>query len=110
MPKNQDTEIRCSFCHKSQDEATRLIESNGVFICDSCIEFCNSLLQNDNKNISKNTSGSNIDKLETLPKPRDTALYEIINVYRKILNDPKYMPLITSANDYIGHSKNSAHY
>jgi hypothetical protein len=40
----------------------------------------------------------------------DTALYEIIEVYRKILNDPKYMPLITSANDYIGHSKNSAHY
>ena len=40
----------------------------------------------------------------------DTALYEIIGVYRKILNNPSYMPLITSANDYNGHSKNSAHY
>ena len=40
----------------------------------------------------------------------DTALYEIIDIYRKILKDSTYMPLITSANDYNGHSKNSAHY
>ena len=71
MPKNQDTEIRGSFCHKTQDEASRLIESNGVFICDSCIEFCNSLLQNDNKKLQKSVSKDNKDKFQNLIKPRE---------------------------------------
>ena len=70
MPKNQDTEIRCSFCHKTQDEASRLIESNGVYICDSCIEFCNSLLEHDSVNHQK--AAKKADKVEiTLPKPRE---------------------------------------
>lgn len=37
-------EIRCSFCGKTKDEVHRLIEGNGVFICDSCVEFCSTLL------------------------------------------------------------------
>ena len=58
MPKNNDSEICCSFCGKTQDEVSRLIEGPGVYICDSCISFCNSLLFEDdaaaeNKNIEK---------------------------------------------------------
>ena len=41
---NDNKAISCSFCGKSQDEVTRLIEGPGVYICDSCISFCNSLL------------------------------------------------------------------
>ena len=46
MPNNKktDKEIRCSFCGKTQDEVTQLVEGPGVYICDSCIEFCNDLL------------------------------------------------------------------
>lgn len=40
----------------------------------------------------------------------DTALYEIIAVYRDVLNNSSYKPLITSANDYNYHMNNSAHY
>lgn len=40
-------DIRCSFCGKSQEEVGRLVEGPGVFICDSCIKFCNSLLFDD---------------------------------------------------------------
>lgn len=47
MPKEFDEEIRCSFCGKSQDEVTRLVEGPGVYICDNCISFCSSLLFND---------------------------------------------------------------
>lgn len=37
--------LKCSFCSKSQNEVNKLIAGpNGKFICDSCIEVCNSLL------------------------------------------------------------------
>ena len=35
MPKKTNEDIRCSFCGKSQDEVTRLVEGPGVYICDS---------------------------------------------------------------------------
>ncbi len=48
MPnKDNKNTVCCSFCGKTQDEAVRLIEGPGVYICDSCISFCNSLLMGD---------------------------------------------------------------
>ena len=47
MPNKIDDEIRCSFCGKTQDEVARLIEGPGVYICDNCIDFCASLLFED---------------------------------------------------------------
>lgn len=45
MPNNtNDNQIRCSFCGKSQDEVSRLVEGPGVYICDRCVEFCSSLI------------------------------------------------------------------
>ena len=44
MPKDKDDIIRCSFCGKTQDEVAGLAEGPGVYICDSCVKFCNSLL------------------------------------------------------------------
>ena len=44
MPNNNEKEIRCSFCGKTQDEVTQLVEGPGVYICDSCISFCNELV------------------------------------------------------------------
>ncbi|MBO7520030.1 MAG: ATP-dependent Clp protease ATP-binding subunit ClpX, partial [Clostridia bacterium] len=47
MPKDSHNDIRCSFCGKTQDEVTRLVEGPGVYICDNCISYCNSLLFDD---------------------------------------------------------------
>ena len=54
MPNKNETEIRCSFCGRTQDEVARLIEGPNVFICDNCIEFCNSLLLDD-ENLAKSS-------------------------------------------------------
>ena len=54
MPNKKDTEIRCSFCGRTQDEVARLIEGPNVFICDNCIEFCSSLLLDD-ENLAKSS-------------------------------------------------------
>lgn len=70
MPKNNDMEIRCSFCGKSQDEVTRLVEGPGVYICDNCIEFCSSLLFDDEIN-AKPHSKKKGEKEFVLPKPKE---------------------------------------
>jgi len=69
MPKNTEKEICCSFCGKTQDEVVRLIEGPGVYICDNCIAFCNSLLFEDENPRQKSTKKKN--KAMHLPKPAE---------------------------------------
>ncbi|HCH28007.1 MAG TPA: ATP-dependent Clp protease ATP-binding subunit ClpX [Ruminococcaceae bacterium] len=64
--KNEDKDIYCSFCGKSQDEVTRLIEGPDVYICDSCINYCNSLLYEDELSVDKKKKKSFV-----LPKPSE---------------------------------------
>ncbi len=46
MPGRQDDNIRCSFCGKTQDQVRKMIAgSNGVYICDDCIELCAEILE-----------------------------------------------------------------
>ncbi|MBQ8374531.1 MAG: ATP-dependent Clp protease ATP-binding subunit ClpX [Clostridia bacterium] len=39
-----NSEKRCSFCGKPQEEAHKLIAGDGVFICEDCIRVCNAML------------------------------------------------------------------
>ena len=43
--KNSDTDIRCSFCNKTQNQVRKLIAGpSGVYICDECIDICSDIL------------------------------------------------------------------
>ena len=68
MPNDRDNEIRCSFCGKTQDEVTRLVEGPGVYICDNCIEFCNALLFDDEGGAQKKRKKKQNEEF-VLPKP-----------------------------------------
>ena len=70
MPNDKDMEIRCSFCGKTQDEVVRLVEGPGVYICDSCIEFCNSLLFDDEAGAKKRGKNKKAEEF-VLPKPKE---------------------------------------
>lgn len=70
MPNKNETEICCSFCGKSQDEVTRLVEGPGVYICDNCIQFCSSLLFEDEMP-AKSRNKTSAKKEFVLPKPQD---------------------------------------
>ena len=70
MPKNNENQICCSFCGKSQDEVTRLVEGPGVYICDNCISFCSSLLFEDEKIYDKQKNEKTKEK-PVLPKPQE---------------------------------------
>jgi len=52
--KPKDEVLRCSFCHKSQDQVKKLIGNpseppNRVYICDECIAVCHSILEDDER-------------------------------------------------------------
>ena len=46
-----DENLRCSFCHKSQDAVAKLISSPSdyprAYICDECVAVCNTILDKD---------------------------------------------------------------
>ena len=44
--KIRDGKIRCSFCHKSEDQVRKLIAGpDGAFICDECVSICGEILE-----------------------------------------------------------------
>ena len=41
MPRNNDNNVRCSFCGKSGEQVRKMISGpSGTYICDECIELC----------------------------------------------------------------------
>ena len=44
---NEQPPIRCSFCGKRENQATRLIAGPGVYICSDCVAACSDLLQDE---------------------------------------------------------------
>ncbi|MDH5559716.1 MAG: ATP-dependent Clp protease ATP-binding subunit ClpX [Deltaproteobacteria bacterium] len=41
----KQTNLRCSFCGKTQDEVEKIIAGPSVYICDECIELCNDIIE-----------------------------------------------------------------
>ncbi|MDR1116818.1 MAG: ATP-dependent Clp protease ATP-binding subunit ClpX [Oscillospiraceae bacterium] len=47
MTKNDERQVRCSFCGKPQGQVQRMITGPGVRICDECVHLCINLLTDD---------------------------------------------------------------
>ena len=45
MAKNEDKQLRCSFCGKPQDQVKRLIAGPNVYICNECIDLCQEIIE-----------------------------------------------------------------
>ena len=43
-PTDQNEQLLCSFCGKSQRQVKKLIAGPGVYICDECIDLCNEII------------------------------------------------------------------
>jgi len=63
-----DENLKCSFCHKSQDAVSKLISSPSdyprAYICDECVTVCNSILEEDH---AQEPTGA----VRQLPKPQE---------------------------------------
>ncbi len=56
--------FRCSFCGKSEDEVNKLLSGPNVYICDECVDMCNSILGGEYDDKSGIASSD-------LPKPKE---------------------------------------
>ncbi|MBK7947321.1 MAG: ATP-dependent Clp protease ATP-binding subunit ClpX [Deltaproteobacteria bacterium] len=75
MKKRDDNaNLSCSFCGKSQKEVKKLIAGPTVYICDECIELCNDIIAEEYGN--DETSGSQQKVLK--PKEIKAALDEYV--------------------------------
>ena len=68
-----EEQLRCSFCHKSQDAVAKLISSPTdyprAYICDECVAVCNSILEDD-RSETQTTATPN-----QLPKPTEVKSF-----------------------------------
>ncbi len=55
--------LRCSFCHKTQDQVRKLIAGPNVYICDECIDLCSEIIEEEFQDIVEEV------ELTDLPKP-----------------------------------------
>ncbi len=66
MKKRDDnSNLSCSFCGKSQREVKKLIAGPTVYICDECIELCNDIIAEE---YGREEAASQESRI---PKPRE---------------------------------------
>ncbi len=68
MPRDderREKNVRCSFCHKTQDQVYRMFAGEGVYICDECVEHCQDILDDQNLTQSLKKKKSRDMKLPT---------------------------------------------
>lgn len=65
--------LRCSFCHKPQEQVRKLIAGPSVYICDECIELCSEIIEEEFQDVKDEIVLANV------PKPKD--IYEFLNDY-----------------------------
>ena len=72
MAKNDDRIVRCSFCGKRPEQVRRIMSGpNNVYICNECVELCNTLLREDMYEMEP----SSIERPEKLPTPKEIRQY-----------------------------------
>lgn len=82
------TDLKCSFCNKTQNEVVRLIagkpqkmedgKTRTVFICDECIELCKSVLDEDKDPNKEKTDTSELSLTLKTPKEIHQFLDEYV--------------------------------
>jgi ATP-dependent Clp protease ATP-binding subunit ClpX len=66
--EDDNKNIRCSFCGKTQDKVLKLIAGPGVYICDECVGLCLEIIEGGKPKVQqKNVPSQNI----YLPKPKE---------------------------------------
>ena len=65
-PKDQ---IRCSFCGRTQDQVSMMIQGPGAYICDECVENCRAII--DGGESGKRHTGGSKKSVRKLPKPQE---------------------------------------
>lgn len=76
MSKYDDNgQLRCSFCGKSQDKVRRLVAGPNVFICDECVKLCSDIIESEDGGIvEENPSDDILTPMEIAEKLSDYVI------------------------------------
>lgn len=70
MAKNQNEKnVKCSFCGKSQNSVKKIVAGPGVYICDECISLCKSIVEEEYSEDEE--IGYTVEETNDLPKPEE---------------------------------------
>lgn len=70
MAKNDTPKsVRCSFCGKAQENVKKIVAGPGVYICDECVELCNSIIETEIFEDEK--AGYTLNELSDIPSPKE---------------------------------------
>ncbi|PIC63824.1 ATP-dependent Clp protease ATP-binding subunit ClpX [Sporosarcina sp. P13] len=61
---DENDNLSCSFCGKSQDQVRKLVAGQGVYICDECVELCAEIVEEE-------VGLEEGFELKDVPKPRE---------------------------------------
>ena len=65
---DENKHFRCSFCGKTEQEVDKLLSGPGVYICNECIDMCNSILDGEFEHKGGFTATE-------LPKPKEIKAF-----------------------------------
>ncbi len=90
--KSRYNTIQCSFCGKSAASVNKLITGPSVYICNECVEMCNSILMDEKMRMPNNLS------LDSLPTPKD--MKEFLDKYVIGQDEAKIGVSVAAYNHY----------
>jgi ATP-dependent Clp protease ATP-binding subunit ClpX len=70
--KDEKSQLKCSFCAKTQDQVRKLVAGPSVYICDECVELCAEIIEQE---LAEETSTD----MKEVPKPH--AIRDILDQY-----------------------------
>ena len=66
--RNNNQNVRCSFCGKAQEMVRRIVAGPNAYICDECIAICNNIMEDENY---EDDLGYEDIKSEDIPTPAE---------------------------------------
>jgi ATP-dependent Clp protease ATP-binding subunit ClpX len=69
--RDDDANLACSFCGKSQREVKKLIAGPTVYICDECIELCNDIIAEEYTEVEQPPTTSRVPKPSEIKEALD---------------------------------------
>lgn len=95
--------VRCSFCGKAQESVRKIVAGPGVYICDECVDLCNSII--DAELYDEENEGYSL--AEEIPSPKD--IKKILDDYVIGQDEAKKTLSVAVYNHYkrIAHEENA---